>query len=90
MKKIKKDVTELNQDPEFYQWMTDEEDRQMIENSIKIRYSKLGIKQGIKQGIEQGSKEKEIEIVRNMKANNYPIEDIEEITGLSIEEIEKI
>ena len=82
MKKIKKDVTELNQDPEFYQWMTDEEDRQMMENSIKIRYSKLGI--------EQGSKEKEIEIVRNMKEMKYPIEDIKKITGLSIEEIEKI
>ena len=82
MKKIKKDVTELNQNPEFYQWMTDEEDRQMMENSIKIRYSKLGI--------EQGSKEKEIEIVRNMKEMKYPIEDIKKITGLSIEEIEKI
>ena len=86
MKKIKKDVTELNQNPEFYQWMTDEEDRQMMENSIKIGYSKLGIEQGI----EQGSKEKEIEIVRNMKEMKYPIEDIKKITGLSIEEIEKI
>ena len=45
--KSKKDVSELNRDPEFYQWMTDEEDRQMMENSINIRYSKLGIKQEI-------------------------------------------
>ena len=94
MKKIKKDVTELNQDPEFYQWMTDEEDRQMMENSIKIRYSKLGIEQGIEQGIsqgiEQGSNDTKKEIARNMKEKNYPVEDIKEITGLSIEEIEKI
>ena len=90
MKKIKKDVTKLNQDPEFYQWMTDEEDRQMMENSIKIRYSKLGIEQGISQGFKQGSNDTKKEIVRNMKEMNYPIEDIKKITGLSIEEIEKI
>lgn len=90
MKKIKKDVEKLNQDSEFYQWMTDEEDRQMMENSIKIRCKREGIEEGIRQGIKQGSKEKEIDIVRNMKEKNYPIEDIKEITGLSIEEIEKI
>lgn len=53
-----------------------------MENSIKIRYEQLGI--------EQGSKEKELDIVRKMKEKNYPIKDIKEITGLSIEEIEKI
>ena len=94
MKKIKKDVTELNQDPEFYQWLTDEEDREFLYNSRVIRYKREGIEEGIKQGtregIKQGTKEKEIEIVRNMKEMNYPIEDIKKITGLSIEEIEKI
>ena len=55
-------------------------------NSRVIRYKREGLEEGIK----QGSKEKEIEIVRNMKEMNYPIEDIKKITGLSIEEIEKI
>ena len=86
MKKVKKEVLDLNQDPEFYQRMTDEEDRQFLYNSRVIRYKREGLEEGIK----QGSKEKEIEIVRNMKEKNYPIEDIKEITGLSIEEIEKI
>lgn len=86
MKKVKKEVLDLNQDPEFYQWMTDEEDRQFLYNSRVIRYKREGLEEGIK----QGSKEKEIEIVRNMKEMNYPIEDIKKITGLSIEEIEKI
>ena len=86
MKKVKKEVLDLNQDPEFYQWLTDEEDRQFLYNSRVIRYKREGLEEGIK----QGSKEKEIEIARNMKEKNYPIEDIKEITGLSIEEIEKI
>ena len=90
MKKIKKDVTELNQDPEFYQWLTDEEDREFLYNSRVIRYKREGIEEGTRQGIEQGTKEKEIEIVRNMKEMNYPVEDIKKITGLSKEEIEKI
>ena len=56
MKKIQKDVTELNQDPEFYQWLTDEEDREFLYNSRVIRYKREGLEEGISQGIEQGSK----------------------------------
>ena len=40
---------ELNNDTNFYQWMTDEEDRKMMENSVK----KEGINQGIEEGIEE-------------------------------------
>ena len=82
MKKIKDDVIKLNGDPNFYQAMTDEEDREMIENSIFIS----GKKEGIKKGIEENQKN----IVKNMKEANYKLEDIEKITGLSIEQIEKI
>ena len=94
MKKIKDDVIKLNGDPNFYQAMTDEEDREMIENSIFISGKNEGIKQGIEQGIEQGTRrgieENQKSIVKNMKEANYKLEDIKEITGLSIEEIEKI
>ena len=78
MKKIKDDVEKLNNDNNFYQWMTDEEDRKMMENSVK--------KEGIEEGIEKTQKD----IARNMKKKNYSIKDIAEITGLSIDEIEKI
>ncbi len=94
MKKIKDDVIKLNGDPNFYQAMTDEEDREMIENSIFISGKQEGIKQGIERGIEQGTRrgieENQKNIVKNMKDANYKLEDIKEITGLSIEEIEKI
>ena len=90
MKKIKDDVIKLNRDPNFYQAMTDEEDREMIENSIFISGKQEGIRQGARQGIEQGAKEKEINIITNMKKANYNLEDIAKITGLSVEQIKKI
>ena len=90
MKKIKNDVIKLNGDPNFYQAMTDEEDREMIENSIFISGKQEGIKQGIEQGTRQGIEENQKNIVRNMKEANYKIEDIAKITGLSVHEIEKI
>ena len=40
MKKIKEEVEELNKDSNFYQWMTDEEDRKMMENSKLIKQKK--------------------------------------------------
>ena len=86
MKKIKDDVIKLNGDPNFYQAMTDEEDRQMIENSIFISGKQEGIKQGARQGIEENQKT----IVKNMKKENYKLEDIAKITGLTMQEIEKI
>jgi hypothetical protein len=67
MKKIKDDVIKLNGDPNFYQAMTDDEDREMIENSIFISGKQEEIKEGIEKGTRQGAKEKEINIVKNMK-----------------------
>ena len=78
MKKIKKDVEDLNSNSEFYQWMSDEEDRIIMENTVK----NVGRKEGIK--------EKEISIVRNMKKENISIETIKKVTGLSIEQINEI
>lgn len=86
MSKIKKDVIELNRDENFYQAMTDEEDIEMIKNSIASEYSK----KGLEQGLEQGIKKEQNYVVRKMKEKKYTIEDIIEITGLSKEEIEKI
>ena len=57
MKKIKDDVVRLNGDPNFYQVMTDDEDREMIENSIKIVSRREGLEQGLEQGLQQGLKQ---------------------------------
>ena len=49
-----------------------------------------GISLGIEQGIEKGIEKNKIEIVKNMLDKNLDINLITKITGLSIEEINKI
>ena len=55
---------------------------------------KEGLEKGLKKGLEEGRKEGiEIERLKNargMKAKGYPLEDIAQITGLSVEEIQKL
>ncbi|MEI0747293.1 Rpn family recombination-promoting nuclease/putative transposase [Brachyspira pulli] len=67
------------------QIMLEEERRLGIEEGFK-----QGIEKGIEQGIEKGIKENQILTVKNMKNRNIDIALISDITGLSIEEIEKL
>lgn len=47
-------------------------------------------KKGLEQGIEHGRKESTLEVAKNMKAINEPIEKIMAITGLSKEVIDQL
>lgn len=54
-------------------------------------------KEGMEKGMAEGRAEatakamqEKSEAVRKMKAKNYPLEDIAEITGLSVEDIEAL
>ncbi len=49
-----------------------------------------GIEQGIEQGFEQGSKQERISIAKEMRKQDYTIEEIQKITKLTKEEIEKL
>ncbi|MBO5482283.1 MAG: hypothetical protein J5978_03045, partial [Spirochaetaceae bacterium] len=49
-----------------------------------------GIQQGISQGILEGEHKKALETARNMLAFGDSIEKVSVITGLSVEEIEKL
>ncbi len=51
---------------------------------------RLGKEEGIKEGIEQGEINKAKAIALNLKNMNMSNEDISRITGLSIEEINKL
>jgi predicted transposase/invertase (TIGR01784 family) len=46
-----------------------------------------GKEEGKKEGMEEGKKEKKTEIARMMKKKNYPMEEIVELTGLTLREI---
>ena len=72
-------VTIVNDDPEFQKYMSEEEDKKKIQNSLLSEAKEEGISQGI-------SQEKAI-IAKNMLNKNMPREDISDFTGLSIEEI---
>ena len=49
-----------------------------------------GLEQGLEQGIEQGKLEGKQETARNLKAIGMSIQHICQVTGLSVEEIEKL
>ena len=83
-------VVVVNNDPEFMSYMSEEEDKKKIQNSLLSEAKEEGISQGYTTGINDGISQEKVSIAKNMLKKNMPIEDISEITGLSIEEIKKI
>ena len=83
-------LEEVNQDPEFREYMSMEEDAIKMENSRINAGIEKGIEKGIEQGIIQGSTEKANEIARSLLENNIDIDIISKSTGLSIEEINNL
>ena len=84
----------LNSNPEFYQYMTHEEDERKIHNSMMYEAEQKGLEKGIEQGLEQGIEEgknaEKIATATNFKNLGIDIETISKATGLSKEEIEKL
>ena len=71
-------VTIVNDDPEFQKYMSEEEDKKKIQNSL------------LSEAKEEGISQEKISIAKNMLNKNMSIDDISDITGLSIEEINKL
>lgn len=96
VKKAMEENKEIKKAQEELEYLTgDEEERRLAflrEKAIRDEISNINgaRKEGIKKGIEQGEKRKQLEIAKNMKEEKIPIEQIEKITGLSLEEIEKL
>ena len=59
-------------------------------NEERIKGREEGLKEGLEKGIEQGEKNKAISMAKNMKARDMDLNLISELTGLSIEKIEKL
>ena len=77
MDKFRDKVIELNQDEEFVRFATDEEDLQMMLNSERTV------------GLDKGREEERIEIAKSMLEES-DVSYISKVTGLSVEEIEKL
>ena len=78
---------------------TSKEERLIIEKIVEGRndyYSsntiarEEGIEEGEKKGIEKGKKEEKIEIAKNMLKKGLDVNLISELSGLTIEEVEKL
>lgn len=86
IQKIHGEVAELNQREELKQVMTLEEEYRME----KQRSLEEGIEIGKDQGIEIGLQEGKKSIARKLKESGMEIQQIVEMTDLSVEEIEKL
>ena len=75
-------VTIVNDNPEFQKYMSEEEDKKKIQNSL--------ISEAKNEGISQGISEEKNNVAKNLISMNMPIEDISKATGLSLEEIKNI
>ena len=67
-------VTIVNDDPEFQKYMSEEEDKKKIQNSLLSEAKEEGISQ----------------VAKNLLSMNMPLEDISKATGLSIENLNEL
>ncbi len=65
-------------------------DEEKHNQTIKNEAYEDGFAEGEKFGYEAGEKSEKLQTVRNMKSKGYSLDDIADITGLSVEEVEHI
>ena len=83
-------VEELSTDPDFVGYYDLEEaHKQDLSDSYETGYDD-GMNKGKEAGKIEGKKEEKLEIAKVMLSKNICVKDISDITGLSIEEIEKL
>ena len=59
-----------------------------LDRNTELKYArKEGLEEGMKEGMKEGIKEGEKNIIKKMKEKNLTDEEIMELTGLSLEEI---
>ncbi len=76
-------IEEINQTGEFRAFITVEEDIRKKMNTER----ELGIEEGIEKGVKQGISKREMIL---KMSSRMPINQISEIAGMEIEEVEKI
>ena len=90
VKKAKEKLEEISNDP-IMERIADWKEKYILEmNTTKADGYNEGLEQGLEQGKKLGEINKEKEIAKKLKQKNTSLKDISEITGLSIDEIEKL
>ena len=75
-------VTIVNDNPEFQKYMSEEEDKRKIQNSL--------ISEAKNEGITQGISEEKNNVAKNLLSMNMTLEDISKATCLTIDEIKNL
>lgn len=86
VKKYMSEMEKINSNPEFFEYMSAEEDSRKIENSIRREMIERGLKEGLEQGLEQAK----IDIAHNMLKDGLDIVTIAKYTGLAKETIQEM
>ena len=80
----------LNSDAAFVYGLTPEEDEMLVRNTRDELVRREALAEGLAEGIDEGKTIGKAEIAINLLKENYPIEKIIKVTGLTEEEIEKL
>ena len=84
--KYMEEIKRVNEDPDFYEFISAEEDNRKIENSIREEMIEKGLKEGLErgleQGLEQGKEEANKQVVVAMLKDNVKLSDITKYTGV--------
>lgn len=86
VEKLKGEINKLNQDKEFVEFLTAEEEEELLTNTLKENSYNEGLNDGIEQGIEQGI----ITTAKNMLKLGLDIETISKATELDIDIIKSL
>ena len=93
VEKYMDEVEKINEDPEFYEYMSAEEDDRKIENSLRRQWKteglEEGIKEGIKEGIREGKEQGKIENAVKLVKDGFDIDKISLSLNIDKEIIEK-
>lgn len=91
VEKYMENLERLNASPDFHVYMTEEEDRRKCFNSEMRIARETGLSQGLSQGKVQGAKQNSREVAKSLLCLGVnTIEQIAEVTKLSLEEIEEL
>ena len=85
-----KELESVNTLPEFRQFITEEQDKEFILNTVRYEGEKIGEARGEKIGEQKGILKSKLETATNMLKEKFSIEMISKITGLSSAEIKNI
>ena len=87
VEKYMSEIKRVNSNPDFFEYMSAEEDNRKIENSIRKEMTERGLKEGLEKGLKQGTEQATKNIVISMLNQGLNPETIASYTGISIDKV---